>query len=90
MAATGRHDGHADLRATLLNQPYAVSDRRGLRAGTHVELGEDARDVDARGLLGHVQRGADLAVGAPIGQQGQHLPFAGREPERVFAVIRGR
>ena len=70
-------------------EPDAVGDRRGLRAGAHVELGEDARDVDARGLLGHVQRRADLAVRAPVGEQGQHLALARREPERVFAGIRG-
>ena len=45
--------------------------------------------MDARRLLGHIQRGADLAVRAPVSEQRQHLALARREPERVFAGIRG-
>ena len=45
--------------------------------------------MDARGLLGHVERGADLAVRPPVGQQREHLALARREPERVFAGVRG-
>jgi hypothetical protein len=40
----------------------AVRDGRGLGPAADVELGQDPRHVDARGLLGHVQRGADLAA----------------------------
>ena len=45
-------------------EPEAVRDRRRLGAAAHVELGEDPRDVDARGLLGHEELLADLAVRA--------------------------
>src|SRR5215212_3408650 len=51
----------------------AVRDGGRLGAGAHVELGEDARDVHARGLLGHVEPGADLAVRRAAGHEGEHL-----------------
>ena len=63
-----------------------MGDRRGLRARADVELGEDARDVHARGLLGHEQLGADLAVGRPAGDEVEDLAFARRQPERVAAA----
>ena len=75
--------------APVLDQTHAVGDRRGLRAGAHVELGENARDVDGRRLLGHVQGGADLSVRAPVRQEREDLAFARCEPERVFTGIRG-
>ena len=40
------------------------------------ELGEDARDVDARRLLGDEQRRADLAVPRALGEQGEDLALA--------------
>src|SRR3954464_15253253 len=67
----------------------AVGDGRRLRAAADVELGEDARDVDARGLLGHVELRADLAVRGAAGDQREHLALARREPERVRAVRLG-
>src|SRR3954452_5222043 len=68
-------------------EPEAVRDGGRLGAGAHVELGEDARDVHARGLLGHVKLRADLAVRGAPGDQRQHLALARREPERVRAVL---
>ena len=52
-------------------------------AAADVELGEDARDVDARGLLGHEELRADLAVRGARGDQLEHLALARREAERV-------
>src|SRR4051795_13133183 len=71
-------------------EPEAVRDGGRLGAGAHVELGEDAGDVHARGLLGHVQLRADLAVRGAPGHQGQHLALARGEPEGVGAVLLGR
>ena len=52
---------------TLTREPVPVGDGGGLGAGAHVELAEDPGDVDAGGLLRHVQRRADLAVGGALG-----------------------
>src|SRR5689334_23994478 len=65
----------------------AVSHGRGLGARAHAELGEDARHVHARGLLGHVERVADLAVGASLGHKREHLPLARGEAERLAFVL---
>src|SRR3954471_13240003 len=67
----------------------AVRDGGRLRAAPDVELGQDARDVHARGLLRHVELGADLAVRRAARDEGEHLPLARREPERVRAVRLG-
>jgi Glycosyl transferase family 2 len=67
-----------------------VGNRRGLRARADVELGEDARDVDARGLLGHVEPRADLPVGRALGQQLEHLALARRQTERVLVDLLDR
>src|SRR5919197_1849598 len=64
-------------------EPVAVRDRGCLGARAHVELREDARDVDAGGLLGHVELRADLAVGGAASHELEHLALAGRQPERV-------
>src|SRR5436189_183645 len=64
-------------------EPEPVGDGRGLGAAPHAELGEDPRDVDARGLLGHVELGPDLAVRAALGDEREHLALARREPEGI-------
>src|SRR4051812_41164386 len=69
--------------ARLLGQPEPVRDGGRLRAAAHVELGKDPRDVDARGLLGHVELSADLAVRRAAGDKREHLALARREAERV-------
>src|SRR5579875_3301893 len=56
-------------------QMEAVGDRGGLGPTPHVELGEDPRDVDARRLLGHVQRRTDLPVRRALRKQREHLPL---------------
>src|SRR5262245_21647869 len=75
-------------RARLSNpsKPVAVCDRRSLRARAHVELGEDPRDVDARGLLGHEQPLADLAVRRALGDHREHLALARHQAERVAGL----
>src|SRR4051794_1547437 len=76
----------------VIDSPYeaeAVRDGRRLGAAADVELGEDPRDVDAGGLLGHVELRADLAVGGAAGDQREHLTLARREPEGVCAVRLG-
>src|SRR3954463_469771 len=66
----------------------AMRDRRRLGAAAHVELGEDARDVHARGLLGHEELRADLAVRGALRDQREHLPLAGGEAEAVLVLFR--
>jgi Glycosyl transferase family 2 len=74
----------------LGGDPEPVGDGRGLRAGADVELGEDARDVDARGLLGHVELRSDLPVGRALGEQLQHLALARGQAERVLVGVLDR
>src|SRR5579862_2322328 len=52
-----------------LRQVQPVRDRGRLSPAADVELAEDPRDVHARRLLSHEQRGADLAVGGPLREQ---------------------
>src|SRR6185436_4472721 len=66
----------------------AMGDRRRLGAAADVELGENAGDVHARGLLGHEQLRADLAVRRAAGQQLEHLALARRQAEGVLARAR--
>ena len=69
----------------LAREPLAVGDRRGLGPAADVELGEDARDVDAGGLLRHVELLGDLAVRGPRGEQLEHLALARGEAEGLVA-----
>src|SRR5829696_7988743 len=68
----------------LAYEAETMRDGRRLGAAADVELGEDARDVHARGLLSHEQLRADLAVRRAAGQQLEHLALARREAERVL------
>ena len=70
-----------------LLQVQPVRHSRGLSTATHAKLAENPRDVHARGLLGHEQRGADLAVGRALGDECQHLPLARGQAERVLAAV---
>ena len=63
-----------------------MRDRRRLGAAADVELGEDPRHVHARGLLGHEELRADLAVRRAAGEQREHLALARREAERVLVA----
>src|SRR3954466_3816656 len=74
-------------RTRSVCQPEAMRAARRLGARAHVELGEDPRDVDAGGLLGHEERGADLAVGPARGDEREDLALARRQPERVLVVL---
>src|SRR5947207_9214493 len=65
-------------------EAQAVRHRGGLGAAAHAQLGEDARHVHARGLLGHVERVADLAVGPALGHERENLALARGEPERLL------
>ena len=56
--------------------PGALGDGGGLDPAADTQLAQDVRDVDAGRLLGDVELGADLAVGAAGGHQGQHLGLA--------------
>ncbi len=58
----------------------------GLDPAPDVELAQDPRDVDARGLGAHVQLGADLAVGAADGDEAQDLALARGQVEAVLGA----
>src|SRR4051794_15312013 len=74
------------LVGLLLREPEPVRDGRRLRAAAHVELGEDPRDVHARGLLCHEELRADLAVGRATGDEREHLALARRQAERILGL----
>src|SRR5262245_40252588 len=65
------------------DKPQALSRGCGLDPRADVELAEDARDVNARRLLCHVEPLPDLAVGHALGEQLQHLEFARGEAEVI-------
>ena len=67
-----------------------MGERRRLDPTTDVELAQDARDVDARGLGAHEQLGADLAVGVAGGDEAEYVALPGSEVEAVRAApVRG-
>jgi hypothetical protein len=79
---TGHSYGVRELELSLTpdrasRQVLPVCQGCGLGPCLDAELAEDSGDVDARGLLGHVQRGPDLAVGGALRDQRQHLALAG-------------
>src|SRR3954447_4625519 len=74
------------LVGRLLREPEPVRDRRRLRAAADVELGEDPGDVDARGLLGHEELRADLAVRRAAGHEREPLGPARRRADRVLCL----
>src|ERR1700755_1949300 len=71
------------LAARGSGEGEAVGDGGGLGAAADAELGEDAGDVDAGGLLRHVELGGDLAVGRAFGHQREDLALARGEAEGV-------
>ena len=97
-SATGRRPTPSSSRsyprppspgAEARGQPQAVRGGGRLDARAHAELGQDARDVDAGGLLGDEQRLADLAVGVPLGHQREDGELALGEPEAVDLGVVG-
>ena len=58
---------------------------RGLAAVRDIELAEDVRDVHARGLGRDEQLVGDLAVGAALGDEREHVELARGETETVAA-----
>ena len=70
-------------RSRLVQEPAAVGDGGGLAAAGHAELGQDVGDVDAGGPGADEQRLGDLGVRAAVGDQGEHLAFAGGQLVRV-------
>src|SRR4051812_4870190 len=72
--------------AESVREAQPVRDGRRLRAAAHVELREDPRHVHARGLLGHEELRADLAVRRAAGDEREHLALAGREAERILGL----
>ena len=60
-------------------QTLATRDRRGLGATGGVELAEDVGDVHRDGLGADEELAADLAVAAPLGDQGEDLGLARRQ-----------
>src|SRR3954469_3863238 len=72
--------------AESVREAQPVRDGGRLRAAAHVELREDPRDVDARGLLGHEELRADLAVRRAAGDEREHLTLARRQAERVLRL----
>jgi hypothetical protein len=61
---------------SLLVEPKAMGGRGRLAPSGHAEFGKDVGDVDAGGLFGDEELLADLPVGLPLGQQGEHLGLA--------------
>src|SRR3954454_1069360 len=55
-----------------------------------VKLGEDVVDVLRHGALADHQRLRDAGIGAPLGHQAEHLPFAGGVPMWLSSRFRGR
>src|SRR5262245_10122441 len=67
-----------------------ASDHDGLRAMLRTELGKDARDVIADGLLGNAQAVSDLGVGLTARNAIENLPFAcGQRSELLLRGIIG-
>src|SRR5690348_297418 len=68
----------------LADEPEALGRRCSFGAVRGAELAEDARHVNAGGLLAHVERLADLAVGAPASHELENFEFAGRQAQVVL------
>src|SRR5437764_386148 len=88
-ATRTRPEANRSTGGSAVCEPEAVRDGGGLRAAADVELGEDPRDVDARRLLGHVELGADLAVGGATGDEGEDLALARGQAEGVLGLVAG-
>src|SRR5262245_8492163 len=72
--------------STLVRSSRAGADQPGLIGGDHrlravagIELGENAADVGLHRLDADIQLGGDLVVGAPGGDESQHVDLAGGE-----------
>ncbi len=77
----GRQRGH---------QVEREGGRRGFAAVGRAELHHDVADVDADGLLTDEEGAGDLPVGAPGGDEGQHLLLAAGQPEPLGGAGRRR
>ncbi|TDD83835.1 phosphatase PAP2 family protein [Actinomadura rubrisoli] len=61
------------------DEPGLVGDHGGGRPVVHGQPRQDRADMAFDGSLHHPQAPGDLPVGQPRPQEGQHLPFPGRE-----------
>src|SRR4051794_15897887 len=59
-----------------LEQPFAIGNSSRLRAARYAQLGHQVGHVNARSLVRDVERGPDLTVGAPVGDQPQDFELA--------------
>ena len=66
----------------------AAPDCGRLGARADAELAQARRDVVSDGLLGEVQRGRDLGVSPPGGDEREHLPFPRGQPVGIGLVAR--
>ena len=63
---------------TRLDEARFVGVHDGLHSIAQVELHEDMRDVGFDGCLADEERGGDLGVGEPAGDESQHFELARR------------
>ena len=78
-----RHDGQP---LTGRSGPVAMRDGGGFPSVGCVQLAQDVGDVDAGGLHADHQLVGDLAIGEPVGEEGQHLDLTGGEPKDLRRV----
>ena len=60
----------------------------GLAAAGDAQLVEEVAGVAVDGAGGDEEGGGDLGVGEPPGEEGEDLPLAGGEPERIGGARR--
>ena len=74
---------------SVVEQARGAGQRHGLAARCRAELGQDVGHVHARRLGADEQGTPDLAVGAPLGEQPEHLGLAGGEVASWRGAARG-
>src|SRR5215510_4537053 len=94
-AAQGRHGSAAQGRCRI-SRSRAVAGKAGpvghgrsFGAAGDVELGEDVRDVDARGLGGDEQLGRDVTVAAARSDQAQYFDLPRRQAKTPRSLASG-